>query len=170
MANKNAIADTMRTADTMKIAAVVGVVLSLLMMSAAGTYYFVRHSSGDGALGGASHASSAGDDDNSDIGGEWREYKDVSANLAGGSGMLQATVNMQLRDEHALARLDQARPLVLAKINDIFSSIDANQIADPRIKARLALDVRDSVNDILGRSGSVPVRRVVFSTFIWSPQ
>lgn len=97
----------------------------------------------------------------------WVQYSNIVTNLLAGSGVAQATVEVQVSDSHVKERLEKVRPLVLAKILDMFLSIPFTKIVDPSTKAQLAQMVKTELNTILGGSAEHPdVHLVVFSTFI----
>lgn len=97
----------------------------------------------------------------------WVQYERVSANLLAGSGILQATVDVQVSDAHVKEKLDKARPLVLSKILDLFSALDYDGISSAETKGLLAQKIKLEINAILGAEANSPeVNQVVFSSYI----
>jgi flagellar basal body-associated protein FliL len=99
----------------------------------------------------------------------WQEYPNLTANLANGSGALQATVALELADESTKERLDRSKPLVMARILDQLGRVTYDRLIDPNAKVVLARDIRDSLNTLLaGEQGRTEIRQVVFPAFVFS--
>lgn len=99
----------------------------------------------------------------------WQEYPNVTANLANGTGALQATVALELADESTKERLAQSKPLVMARIVDQLGKVSYDRLIEPNSKLVLARNIRDSLNTLLpGEQGRPEIRQVVFPAFVFS--
>lgn len=102
----------------------------------------------------------------------------IVVNLAPGEGerYLQVAIVLRIADQKFDAAIKQFMPEILHRVNLLLSSKLPSELATPKGREELAMDIRDTINEVLGYpprprdmqqlGPSGPVQAVLFRSFI----
>ncbi|GLW61567.1 hypothetical protein Hthe01_19160 [Hydrogenophilus thermoluteolus] len=102
----------------------------------------------------------------------------IVVNLAPGEGerYLQVVIVLRVADQQFDAAIKQFMPEILHRVNLLLSSKLPSELATPKGREELAMDIRDTINEVLGYptrprdmqqlGPSGPVQAVLFRSFI----